>query len=75
MAQEAVGRLPVDEHLILLEAETGSGKTEAALWRFAVLLDAGEADALYFAVPTRAAARQLHAQNQPGLEAHVQGRS
>lgn len=62
MAQEAVGRLPVDEHLILLEAETGSGKTEAALWRFAVLLDAGEADALYFAVPTRAAARQLHAQ-------------
>lgn len=59
-AQEAVGALPTDEHLILLEAETGSGKTEAALWRFAALVAAGEVDALYFAVPTRAAARQLH---------------
>lgn len=59
-AQEAVGLLPTDEHLILLEAETGSGKTEAAILRFAALLEAGEVDALYFAVPTRAAARQLH---------------
>lgn len=59
-AQEAVGVLPTDELLILLEAETGSGKTEAALWRFAALVAAGEVDALYFAVPTRAAARQLH---------------
>lgn len=59
-AQKAVGALPVDERLILLEAETGSGKTEAALWRFATLLAAGEVDALFFAVPTRAAARQLH---------------
>ena len=59
-AQEAVGALPTNEHLILLESETGSGKTEAALWRFAALVAAGEVDALYFAVPTRAAARQLH---------------
>lgn len=59
-AQRALGALPIDERLVLLEAETGSGKTEAALWRFAVLLAAGEVDALYFAVPTRAAARQLH---------------
>jgi CRISPR-associated endonuclease/helicase Cas3 len=59
-AQEAVGTLPADERLILLEAETGSGKTEAALWRFVALLAAGEVDALYFALPTRAAARQLH---------------
>ena len=59
-AQAAVGALPPDERLILLEAETGAGKTEAALWRFATLLAAGEVDALYFAVPTRAAARQLH---------------
>ncbi|MFC7705780.1 CRISPR-associated helicase Cas3' [Plastorhodobacter daqingensis] len=59
-AQRAVGALPTTEHLVLLEAETGSGKTEAALWRFAKLLEAGEVDALYFAVPTRAAARQLH---------------
>lgn len=60
-AQQAVGNLPTDERLVLLEAETGSGKTEAALWRFATLLAAGEVEALYFAVPTRAAARQLHA--------------
>ena len=59
-AQRAVGSLPTDERLILLEAETGAGKTEAALWRFASLLAVGEVDALFFAVPTRAAARQLH---------------
>jgi CRISPR-associated endonuclease/helicase Cas3 len=58
-AQAAVAGVPVSERLVLLEAETGSGKTEAALWRFAALLAAGEVDALYFAVPTRAAARQL----------------
>ncbi|NDW46347.1 CRISPR-associated helicase Cas3' [Ruegeria sp. PrR005] len=59
-AQQAVKELLPDERLILLEAETGSGKTEAALWHFAALLEAGKVDALYFAVPTRAAARQLH---------------
>lgn len=59
-AQLAIGELPSHERLILLESETGSGKTEAALWRFATLLAAGEVEALYFAVPTRAAARQLH---------------
>ncbi len=59
-AQEAIGALPSQERLILLEAETGAGKTEAALWRFASLLVDGEVDSLYFAVPTRAAARQLH---------------
>lgn len=59
-AQECVGRWPVDDPLIVLEAETGSGKTEAALWRFARLFAAGKVDGLYFAVPTRAAAKQLH---------------
>jgi len=59
-AQQAVQDLPTDEKLVLLEAETGAGKTEAALWRFVRLVEAGEVDALYFAVPTRAAARQLH---------------
>lgn len=59
-AQAAVGQVPTAEQLVLLEAETGSGKTEAALWRFAALLEAGAVDALYFAVPTRAAARQLY---------------
>ena len=52
---------PVDRNLLILEAETGSGKTEAAFLRFRTLFEAGAVDALYFAVPTRAAATQLHA--------------
>ena len=50
----------VEARLVILESETGSGKTEAALWRFAQLFAAGKVSGLYFAVPTRAAARQLH---------------
>ncbi len=45
---------------MILEAETGSGKTEAALARFLALLAAGEVDGLYFALPTRVAARELY---------------
>lgn len=67
-AQRAVGDIPRDERLVLLESETGSGKTEAALWRFAALVAAGEVDALYFAVPTRAAARQLHGRVNSALK-------
>lgn len=47
--------------VVVLEAETGSGKTEAALWRFLHLWRAGVVDALYFALPTRVAATQLYA--------------
>ena len=54
MADDALG--PV----VVLEAETGSGKTEAALWRFLHLWRAGKVDALYFALPTRVAATQLY---------------
>jgi len=43
----------------LLEAETGSGKTEAALAYFA-LFQAGLVDGLYFALPTRTAATQIY---------------
>ncbi len=46
--------------LVILEAETGSGKTEAALWRFAYLFQAGLVDSLFFALPTRVAASQLY---------------
>jgi CRISPR-associated endonuclease/helicase Cas3 len=46
--------------LLILEAETGSGKTEAALWRFVQLFRDGAVDSLYFALPTRVAASQLH---------------
>ena len=60
-AQALIATLPIDERLVILEAETGAGKTEAALIRFAGLAAAGAVSGLYFAVPTRAAARQLHA--------------
>ena len=48
----------------LIEAETGSGKTEAALWRWLALRKQGLVDSLYFALPTRSAAVQLHGRVQ-----------
>jgi CRISPR-associated endonuclease/helicase Cas3 len=60
-AQNAILDLPLDEGTVtVLEAETGSGKTEAALARFVALFDAGLVDGLYFALPTRTAATQMH---------------
>lgn len=59
-AQAAVGSADTGARLMILEAETGSGKTEAALWRYAALRAAGVVEGLYFALPTRSAARQLH---------------
>jgi CRISPR-associated endonuclease/helicase Cas3 len=58
--QQVVGSLPLDDQLVILEAETGSGKTEAAIWRYIRLMAAGCVDSLYFALPTRSAAIQLH---------------
>jgi len=60
--QQVLATWPVtgDERLLILEAETGSGKTEAALARFLALFAAGEVDGLYFALPTRVAARELY---------------
>jgi len=61
-AQRAIGALPCWEGggLAILEAETGSGKTEAAFSRFVELFDRGLVDGLYFALPTRSAATELH---------------
>ena len=57
---------PIQQHAtmpsarcVVLEAETGSGKTEAALWRFVHLFTEGAVDGLYFALPTRVAATQM----------------
>lgn len=58
--QTATLEVPLDQKLVILESETGSGKTEAAILRFAALWSARRVDGLYFAVPTRAAAKQLH---------------
>ncbi len=50
----------LDERLVIIESETGSGKTEAALLRFARMYEERLVDGLYFALPTRAAAVQIH---------------
>ncbi len=52
---------PSEGGLVILESETGSGKTEAALGRFVQLFHAGLVDGMVFALPTRTAATQLHA--------------
>lgn len=46
--------------LVILESETGSGKTEAAIWRFVHLFRTGKVDSLYFALPTRVSATQIY---------------
>lgn len=55
--------------IALIEAETGAGKTEAALWRWIELRRAGLVDGVYFALPTRSAAVQLHGRVQKMLNA------
>ncbi len=59
--QREIDALPLcaDGGLFFLEAETGSGKTEAALRLYTRLLSAGLVDGLYFANPRRFAATQL----------------
>lgn len=61
--QKLIAETPTDAddaRLLIAEAETGSGKTEAALCRFLDLFTAGKVDSLYFALPTRVAARELY---------------
>ena len=52
-------RIPAEGSIAVLEAETGSGKTEAALARFIALFSAGCVDGMMFALPTRTAATQI----------------
>ena len=57
--QVLVDELPAAPGLVVVEAPTGSGKTEVALahaWR---LLSAGQADSIIFALPTQATANAM----------------
>ena len=54
--------------LVVIEAETGSGKTEAALWRFKTLFEAGEVDSLCFLLPTRVSATAIAQRVQDFVE-------
>lgn len=57
--QTLIDDLPAAAGLTLIEAPTGSGKTEAALahaWR---LIEAGVADSIVFALPTQATANAM----------------
>ena len=58
--QRGAQDVALEEPLVIIESETGSGKTEAALWRFAEMYRKGLVDGIYFALPTRAAASQIH---------------
>lgn len=58
-----------DTRLVLVESDTGSGKTEAALAWFLRLYTAGKVDGLYFALPTRVAARELYTRVLRAIEA------
>ncbi len=57
--QVLVDSLPTTPGLTLIEAPTGSGKTEAALAYAWQLLDQGIADAIVFALPTQATANAM----------------
>lgn len=46
--------------VVVAEGPTGSGKTELALGRYARLRREGKVEGMYFGVPTRAAAKQIH---------------
>lgn len=54
---------------LVAEAETGSGKTEAAIALFLSLLRAGKVDGMYFALPTRASAVQIQGRIHDALKA------
>ncbi|GIX30352.1 MAG: CRISPR-associated helicase/endonuclease Cas3 [Porticoccaceae bacterium] len=61
---------PSDEtRLLLAESDTGSGKTEAALAWFFRLYAEGKVDGLYFALPTRVAARELYERARRAVDA------
>jgi CRISPR-associated endonuclease/helicase Cas3 len=65
--QLAISGLPLDRGLYLIEGDTGSGKTEAALHLAYRLIAAGEARGLYFALPTQLASNLILRRVQKAL--------
>ena len=59
-AQTVVSQIPPDAGLVIVEAPTGTGKTEAAVMHCLRLVETGRVDGMYFAVPLRSAAKELH---------------
>lgn len=53
-------QLPAPGTRLLIESDTGSGKTEAALTLYARLRAEGQVAGLFFALPTRATASAMH---------------
>lgn len=62
-------QLPKSSSLMIIESETGCGKTEAAVRYFLRLFKAGMVDGMVFALPTRSAASQLHRRIHQAVEA------
>ena len=58
--QAVIQAISPDGRLVVIEAPTGTGKTEAALIHAVQLVNLGLVDGLYFAVPSRSAATELH---------------
>ena len=52
--------IPTSPHLFILEDVTGAGKTEAAVLLAHRLMNAGQGNSLYFALPTMATANSMY---------------
>ena len=57
--QLIVDNLPIESGLTIVEAPTGSGKTEMALAYASKLLTSGVAESIVFALPTQATANAM----------------
>lgn len=57
--QTLIDKLSIEKSLVIIEANTGSGKTEAALAYASKLLSVGLADNIVYALPTQATANAM----------------
>lgn len=75
LQQLLADEIPVNDsaRLLVAESETGSGKTEAALAWFLRLFREARVDGMYFALPTRVAARELYGRVVAAMHAAFPG--